>query len=240
MKSTINSLLLFLLALFALLVSFSCSDVAVNPYNEEFDPGVIGIHDIKASEPFFYQVGLANQNTLKVEGINGTVNVQSVSGTNQVTISGKKVVGSDTYSDARENLKNLSVLIDELTNLLVVKTVQPQHSDGRNYNVNYTITVPSHLSIDVKNINGKISGKVSVPLNGTVDLSLSNGSIELDIPHSTSAGFSASLVNGNIMVEQITLFNRVETSKTLQGIFGSGQGTISLRTANGNIDVRGF
>jgi hypothetical protein len=240
MRTTTNPFVLALAALFTLLVSFGCSDVSVNPLADEFDPGVNGIQDVKASEPFNYTVDLASQHTLKVEGINGIVNIQSVSGTNLVTISGKKIVGSETYSDAREGLKNLSVVIDELSDELVVKTVQPAHKDGRNYNLNYTITVPSHLNLDVKNVNGNISGEVSVPISGTVDMRLSNGSIELNIPQSTSAEFFASLVNGRILVQHIDLFNRVETGKNLQGTFGSGEGTISLSTTNGNIDVSGF
>jgi DUF4097 and DUF4098 domain-containing protein YvlB len=240
MRTTTNPFVLALVALFALLVSFGCSDVSVNPHTDEFDPGVNGIQDVKASEPFHYTVNLVSQHTLKVEGINGLVNVESVSGTNQVTISGKKIVGSETYSDARESLKNLSVVIDELSDKLVVKTIQPENTDGRNYNVNYTIAVPSHLNLDVKNVNGKISGEVSVPISGTVDMRLSNGGIELNIPQSTSAEFSANLVNGRISLQHIDLFSRIETSKSLQGIFGSGEGTISLSTTNGNIYVSGF
>ncbi|MHA2062450.1 MAG: hypothetical protein ACW963_09200, partial [Candidatus Sifarchaeia archaeon] len=231
MRTTNNPFVLTLVALFAMLVSFGCSDISVEPQVEVWDPGVIGVNDVKASEPFYYEVNLASQNTLKVEGINGVVDVQSVSGTNQVTISGEKVVGSKTYSDAKENLKNVRVEIDELTNELLVKTIQPKYSDGRNYNVHYTIRIPSHLNVVVEHINGKISGKVSVPMNGTVDLSLQNGSIELSIPQSTSSDFYSSLVNGKISVEYITLFNRVETSKTLKGTFGDGQGMISLRTS---------
>jgi DUF4097 and DUF4098 domain-containing protein YvlB len=240
MRTTMNTFVLALAALFALLVSFGCSDVSVNPHTDEFDLGANGTQDVKASEPFQYTIDLASQHTLKVEGINGMVSVESVSGTNQVTISGKKIVGSETYSDAREGLKNLSVIIDELTDELVVRTVQPAFKDGRNYNVNYTVAVPSHLNIDVKNVNGKISGEVSVPLSGIVDMRSENGSIELNVPQSTSAEFSANLVNGKISLQHIELLNRVETSKSLQGIFGGGEGTISLSTTNGNIDVTGF
>jgi len=41
-------------------------------------------------------------------------------------------------------------------------------------------------------------------------------------------------------VQNIVLINRVETGKILQGTFGNGQGTISLRTTNENIDVLEF
>ncbi|MBT8386893.1 MAG: hypothetical protein KJO12_05730 [Ignavibacteria bacterium] len=240
MKTTTNTFVLATVALFALLVSFGCADVSVNPLADIKGSGVIADNKYKALESFSYNVDLTNQNTLKVEGINGEVNVRSVSGTNQVTISGEKVVSSDTYQDAFSHLKNIAIEINELTNELLVKTLQPQFSDGRSYQVNYTINIPSHLSVIVRNVNGKIDGRVSVPLNGTVDMSLQNGRIELDIPQNTSADFSASLFNGSISFQNLTLHNRVATSKSLQGRLREGQGTITLRTTNGNIDVLGF
>jgi hypothetical protein len=237
MRTTTNSFVLAVLALSFLF--FGCTDLTVDP-NDVKGPGANGNGDVKARESFSYTIDLSSQNNLKVEGINGVVNVLSVSGTNQVTISGEKVVGSKTYFDAKENLKNVRVEIDELTNELLVKTVQPKYSDGTNYNVDYTINVPSHLSVEVENVNGKISGKVSVPINGIVDLSLTNGSIELDIPQSTTADLSASLNIGSISIQNLLLHNRVETSKSLHGRLGDGQGMITLRTTNGNIDVSGF
>ena len=142
--------------------------------------------------------------------------------------------------DAADHLKYISIDIDKFTDELIVKTLQPKFSDGRGYNVNYTITVPTSLNLTVKNVNGKISGKVSMPSNGTVDMSLENGSIELDIPQNTSADFSASLVNGSISVHNLTLKNKVETKRSLQGTLGDGEGLITLRTTNGNITALGF
>jgi hypothetical protein len=239
MRTITNTFVLALVVLFVLLISFGCADISVNPTADVNVPGVIIDHKYKARESFSYIVDLSSQTNLKVDGINGSVNVQSVSGTNQVTVSGEKVVSADTYQDATTHLKYVSIVIDESTDELLVKTVQPKFSDGRSYNVNYTISVPSHLNVSVNNVNGGITGKVTVPLNGTVDMSLQNGSIELDFPQSTSADFSASLVNGHIKVQNLTLHNRVETGKTLYGTLGNGQGTISLRTTNGNIDVSG-
>ncbi|MDH3267535.1 MAG: hypothetical protein OEM46_01655 [Ignavibacteria bacterium] len=219
MRTTKNTFVLTLVVLFALLLTFGCADVVINPEVNPIDPGFINDTKFKARESFSYNVDLTSQNTLKVDGINGSVDVQSVSGTNQVTISGEKVVGADTYQDANSHLKNVTIEIDELTNELLVKTLQPQFSDGRSYQVNYTITVPSHLNIVVDNING---------------------SIVLEILQNTSAEFFASLVNGSISLQNLTLHNRVATSKSLQGRLGDGQGMITLRTTNGNIDVSGF
>jgi DUF4097 and DUF4098 domain-containing protein YvlB len=219
MRTTTNTFALALVALFVLLISFGCADISVNPTADVKGPGVIVDNKYKALESFSYTVDLSGQTTLKVEGINGSVNVQSVSGTYQVTVSGEKVVRADTYKDAADHLKYVSIVIDESTDELLVKTVQPKFSDGRSYNVNYTISIPSSLNIVVDNVNG---------------------SIALDIPQSTSADFFASLVNGGITVQNLILHNKVATSKSLQGTFGNGDGTISLRTTNGNIDVSGF
>ncbi len=240
MKTTNNPFVLAVAAVITLLISFGCAEVVVNPQVNVNGTGLIGGTKVKARESFSHTVDLTSQTSLKVEGINGSISVESVSGTNQVSISGEKIVGSDTYQDANSHLKNITIEIDELTNELLVKTLQPQYSDGRSYTVNYTITVPSHLSVIVRNVNGKINGRVSIPLNGTVDMSLLNGSIELNIPQNTSADFSASLVNGSIALQNLTLHNRVATSKSLQGTLGDRQAMISLKTINGSIDVIGF
>ena len=240
MRTTTNTFVLALVALFTLLVFFGCADVSVNPIADVNGSGVNVDYKYKAYEPFSYSVSLNGQTTFKVKGVNGLVSVQSVSGTDKVTITGKKIVSANSYSDAQAHLKYLNIEIHEFISELLVKTSQPNISNGRSYSVNYFITVPSHVSVTVENVNGKIDGKLSVPLNGTVDMSLTNGNIELDIPQNTSADFSASLANGTISVQNLTLHNRVGTSKTLQGTFGNGDGTISLRTTNGNIDVLGF
>jgi DUF4097 and DUF4098 domain-containing protein YvlB len=238
MRTTKGKLIFAIVILFTGLISFGCSDVIVDP--EINSPGGIIDYKYKASEPFLYNVDLANHTTLRVEGINGEVNVHSVSGTNQITISGEKIVSADTYRDAYTSLANINIEVYESSNELFVKTKQHEFSDGRSYKVNYTISVPSNLNVFVKNVNGKIGGRVSVPINGTVDMKLQNGSIELEVPQSTSAEFSASLINGRISLQNLTLHNRIATSKSVQGSLGNGQGIIALRTTNGNINVSGF
>ena len=71
-------------------------------------------------------------------------------------------------------------------------------------------------------------------------MQLTNGMLELDIPQNTSAEFEATTATGTIIVSNLLLQNRVETSKSLTGTCGDGRGTISLRTTNGGIVVTGF
>ena len=237
MKTTNKPVILAVLAMLTLLISFGCSETLVEP---EVNVNGDGVTKVKARKSFSQTVDLTSQSFLKVEGINGTVTVESVSGTNQVSISGEKVVSADTYQDANSHLKDIEIEIDELTSELLVKTVQPQFSIGRSYAVDYTIKVPDHINVIVKNDNGIITGNVTVPLNGTVDMSSHNGIIDLEIPQNTSADFAVSLTNGVISVHNLTLQNRVSTGKSLHGRLGEGQGVISLKTTNGNIDVSGY
>jgi hypothetical protein len=240
MKITNKLIALVVTVLLTLLFAFACSETIVNPQDGDEGSGTNNNNKVKARKSFSHTVYLTSQTILKVEGINGSIKVESVSGSNQVSISGEKIVSSDTYQDASSYLKDISIEIDELTNELLVKSSHPNSSGGRSYKVNYTIKVPSQISLIVSNINGEINGKVAVPINGTLDMGLQNGSIDLEIPQSTSADFAARLANGTISTHNLTLHNRVATGRSLQGILGDGQGVISLRTTNGKINVLGF
>jgi DUF4097 and DUF4098 domain-containing protein YvlB len=240
MKTINNPSVLLVIVLFTFLISFGCSDTIVNPQVSVDGSELISDSKAKATESLSRNISLTSQTSLKLEGINGSVNIESGSATNQISLLIEKLVYSDTYQDAEAHLNNITVEVEELTNEILVNTLQPQFSNGRSYVVNYTLTVPSHLSLFIKNINGEINGRVSVPLNGTVDMSLINGSIALDIPQNTSASFSASLANGSISNKNLNLHNKVSNSKSLQGTLGEGKGLISLKTTNGNIGVSGL
>ena len=89
--------------------------------------------------------------------------------------------------------------------------------------------------------NGNIEGTVVQPLNETIDLSVNNGGIELSIPTSTSAEFSATVDwIGEINVSNLVITDSLSTSKSLTGTLGIGEGSITLSTVNGNIEVMGF
>ena len=124
MKTTNNSFALAVVALFALLISFGCAELSVDPEVNVNGSGVTGDTKVKARKTFSHTVDLTSQTFLKVEGINGSISVESVSGINQVSISGEKVVSSDTYQDASSHLKDITIEIDELTNELLLENQQ--------------------------------------------------------------------------------------------------------------------
>jgi len=240
MKSSTKQLLIILAVLFTMFLTFACTENSINPEFDLKDPVLNDNNKVKAQESFSYIVDLTNQTSFSLEGINGLVNIKSVSNSNQVTISGEKIVSSDSYEDSYSHLDDISTEIVELANELMVRTVQPQPYNGRSYTVIYTISVPSHMNLDVKCVNGKIVGTVSLPVGGTVDLILANGNIDLNIPQNTSADLYANLVNGTITHKDLNLLNGVSNSKSLKGRLGTGQGSITLKTTNGNIEVAVF
>jgi len=239
----------------ALLAAFvSCLSCHWHPFSADD----VSHYDAVARESFFYEVNVAGQTRLRLEGINGEVTVTGVDGQASVTIEGERRVESDSSSDAEAHLRELEVRVDELGNEISVETIQPKDSQGRNYIVNYQISVPKDMEVMLSHINGnihlrdlsggnlvdlvngKIEGRLSLPPDGLIDISTVNGTLDLDIPKNTSARVAASVVNGSINMNNLSLHNSTSTKTSLRGTLGSGRGTIALSAVNGTIDVTGY
>jgi DUF4097 and DUF4098 domain-containing protein YvlB len=87
--------------------------------------------------------------------------------------------------------------------------------------------------------NGGISGRVTLLSGSTVRADAGNGNIELRIPQSTSALVDAAVGNGMIVVSGLALSEKVQGQSTLTGRLGDGDGSIVLRSGNGNITLAG-
>ena len=173
-------------------------------------------------------------------------------------VTGVRIVKSESDEDARRHLEYLEVRIEELGGELSVRTIQPENSNVRNYQVDYKISLPRSWSVEVSELNGNvilndirggawvdlmnghIEGNLVLPTDGEIDLQTVNGEIDLHIPARTSARFSADFVNGGINVSGLTLRDEVRTRNSLRGTLGDGRGQLLLRITNGVIDVRGF
>lgn len=232
--------------------------------------------DFEARESFSFEVAVANRSRLRLQAINGEITITGLPGATSVIITGEKRVESESTEDAEAYLPELEVNVQGLTDEVFVETTQPQNTGDRNYLVDYTITLPKNLEVQVTHVNGivtldsiendvtvntvngevrligivgsalvnvangTIESDVTLPLAGTIDLNTGNGNINLAIPTNTSAEFSATVAIGSISVSNLVLQNEVRTSTSRRGTLGNGQGTISLKTINGNIRVSGF
>lgn len=127
--------------------------------------------------------------------------------------------------------------------------------DHVNGNVLIT-TIENSVSIDLTNgdigldeingqvwtelVNGDIDADVVLPDGDLCRIGITNGDIRLAIPRNTSAELYAQVTNGEIALTNLQLADMTSTKQFVSGILGDGDGTIDLRTTNGDIEVRGY
>ena len=114
-----------------------------------------------AQDTFSVDVTKASRQELVLRGVNGTISVTGASGAGTISIFAVKRVEAPTQSDADKRLSEIDVTVDSTTtpDALTVETVQPKDTDGRNYLVYYTVTVPQDFNIVVNAANGEVTLK---------------------------------------------------------------------------------
>ncbi|MDH3424105.1 MAG: DUF4097 domain-containing protein [Gemmatimonadota bacterium] len=213
--------------------------------------------DVEVSEPFSYQLDATATVRLRLEGINGVVTVLGDPGSNAARVTGERRVRSDTRADAQQFLDRVTVTVLEQGDEIVVQTIQPSSSGGREVIVDYDLIIPAGLDVDLANVNGAvtvrdlvgdvevtlvngdIAGDVTLLPSGTVDLTVVNGTVMLDVPTSVSAMVEADVVNGSISVVGLTLLDATTSPRSVRGRLGAGDGLIDLNSTNGTITLRG-
>jgi hypothetical protein len=171
--------------------------------------------DAEAAANFNFQLDATNRVQFRLIGVNGRMLVTGASAGEQFIVRGERRVESSSQADAEARLNDLQVEITESANEIVIRTVQPTNTGGRNFIVDYELLVPDRLVANITNVNGEItvddfdSGAFVTNVNGLV--------IVRDIEGDTAV----SLVNGNIDAEL-----RIEDD-----------GSIDLVNVNGTIDL---
>lgn len=102
-------------------------------------------------------------------------------------------------------------------------------------------------NVELLNIAGPVSGAST---NGNARASTTkwepgyearlhsvNGNVELQAPGDVSAQIAASVQNGNVRCD-LSVRTSVQTRTRLEGVIGTGEGLIDLRTTNGNARVQ--
>jgi DUF4097 and DUF4098 domain-containing protein YvlB len=177
--------------------------------------GNVGNTDFVAKASFSYGVEVTDHTRLRLEGINGNVDITALTEADSVIITGERRVGSESMQDAEAHLQELEVSVREVAGEVYVKTNQPDQTHGRSYVVDYNITLPKELEVVVINVNGAVDID---SVNGFVSVVNVNGQVDLD---EIFGNVSVSLVNGQISAE---------VTPPLGGI-------ISMATVNGGINL---
>ncbi len=192
--------------------------------------------NVEVSATFSRILDVDDQLAIRVTGANGTVRVWGVPGAQEVVVDAVRRVRSDSRRDAEDALADLQVSVQAWPHEFEVKTVQPNHSYGRSYIVDYEITVPAQLLATVTNGNG------SIRLEGIqADVEVTNGNGDVALVEVTGSSW-VSVGNGEIsawthlpiggqIVHSIgngTIFLSVQPQ--VSATFGAevGNGTISL------------
>lgn len=169
---------------------------------------------IFVEETFFFEVAIDNHDRFLIQAIGGSVEITGSSTAKSVTIMGERRVGSKTREDAEQHLDELQVEVTEVRTEIIVETIQPKKANGRNYEVDYRISIPDNLEVSANQVGGPvfidtIDGPVSVnTIKGDVDLIEISGNTQVNV------------INGQIN-SQVTL---------------PLDGTIELSTLTGDID----
>jgi len=169
--------------------------------------------DFFAQKTFSQEIMVVDQLSLRLDVINGEVNIIGHSGVDSVIITAEAQVGSYSLLDAQTGLNQLEVKINDMNGEIFIQTLQPSNLSGRQYLVDYTLTIPSDLSVKVKLVNGHISiadveepiivdlenGHVNLKgVNGDATVNVSNGGVDGSISFLPIGEIDISTVNGNI------------------------------------------
>ncbi len=162
-------------------------------------------------------VPVAGLSRIRIDAVNGEIVITGKPGATSVTVTAELQVGSNVSRlDAETGLNQLGVLVADVSDEIFVQTLQPNTMDGRQYVVNYNIIVPSHLAVDVTQVNGHVT--------------------VLDIESS----LIVEVVNGNVYLSDIfgVATVRVDDGSIDGTVTLSPGGEIMLSTVNGDIDLR--
>jgi DUF4097 and DUF4098 domain-containing protein YvlB len=172
--------------------------------------------NVFVQKAFSEEVPIVAHLGLRLEAVNGEVEVTGQPGATSIKVTATLRVGADTLPDAQAGLALLEVQVTDAPGEVLVQTVQPSNPQGRQYIVNYTITLPPDLAADVSQANGHVTVE---GVESPVGVDQGNGTVLLS---AVVGDASVQLANGTI-----------DASITLPP-----GGEIRLTTANGTIDLR--
>ena len=168
-------------------------------------PDEVGNTNFSAQEVFDFAIAVLNHDELLLRGKHGGITITGAPGATSIMVSGVKRVLSDSTQDAQAHLQQLGVRSDDLNTQALIETDQPECTLGREYIVDYTITLPDFFQLRINNLGGVIAidtmnDEISINnLAGNVTLTNVAGSAEVNLLSGTiSADFLSTPLNGTI------------------------------------------
>ncbi|MBN2280862.1 MAG: DUF4097 family beta strand repeat protein [Candidatus Marinimicrobia bacterium] len=189
--------------------------------------------NFSVEENFSFEIDAEGFSSFEIQGINGNIEISGTSGDSLIHILGTRKVKSDSRADAEEHLDLLEVEWLQWNEKILVRTIQPDETHGRSYEVEYHIKLPYIFYSEILNINGNVSID---SMGNSTDIRLTNGNIEIN---NLEGAQTVDLTNGNIFIDShcgssdINLTNgNIDGESTL-----SKQGVCKIYVTNGNINL---
>jgi hypothetical protein len=198
-----------------------------------------GYRSYEARESFRYAIALADRTSLRIAGINGSIDIDAAADADSVRIWGEKVVKSKSTDDAWDHMDDLSVVVNSNQGEVYVRTEQPTGECLPGYEVQYHASIPATWQVDASTVNGSI---LVDSVAADVDVEVTNGGITLlDLTRNTTAV----VVNGGISAHvDLPAAGSCVLTTTNGGIDlaipTSTSAELSARVVNGTIIVSGL
>ena len=212
---------------FLVLIILSSCEVVVENESKHDDGDEVDNQSYSASESFSFNIEINEQDYLRLNTINGDIEITGIDGSESVVITGERIVKSDSRTDAEEHLEFLRVEIEENVSNITIETNQPDKSEGRNYIINYNIEVPSNWQINVNHVNGNleilnIENDIDASLiNGNINLSDISGNVDVSIVNGTFIGDVTIPLNGYCRVNLINGILKLDIPKSTSADFSA-------------------
>ena len=211
----------------------------------------------KREETVEYTLDFAPGKTLSVHARNGGITLKTWA-RDQVFVHAVKKAKAGDEEGSEELLETTTIEIEKTDSGIEIRTQRPDNKwkifKDWNISIDYTITVPENVRLDLETVNGSISipsttGNVksetvngSIKINGTrgaIDVETVNGKINLT---EIIGGVKAETVNGSIEIaiaEQIQDDIRAETVNggVKLSLPSDFQGRIQAKSTIGHIDT---
>ena len=254
-----------LLVLLFVKILFSACDPDLPTAPDSKGPGgnvgpdpIYPVAEYYSEETFEYEFAADQKTRFTLDGINGNVYVEQSKDKTTFNITVTKRVDSFSKEDADEYLQKLDVVFENYAEELRVTTIHPYENGQRNYSVEYWITLPKNVdleinttnsdvtlkevvgSVNVEVTNGKIKAQVETPPFGELTLKNVNGDMRVNIPETTSAEFFVQSYNGKVETHDLSISNTEKNKNSISGLLGNGEGVVDIKSTNGDIEVVGF
>lgn len=211
----------------------------------------------KREETVEYTLDFVPGKMLSVHARNGGITLKTWA-RDQVFVRAEKKAKASDEEGAEELLETTTIEISETDSGIEIRTQRPDNKwnlfKDWNISVNYTVTVPQSVRLDLDTVNGSIfipptTGNVkSETVNGSIKINGTRGAIDVETVNGKIAlaeiigGVKAETVNGSIEIaitEQIQNDIRAETvNGGLRLSLPSGfQGRIQAKSTIGHIDT---